>query len=311
MFEEESSGIFFKASQSGHAKKSSDFCIITIDGEFADQIKNAGLPTKSLVKKIANHCGVNITLSKDQTTYNIDSRAQKGQQQEALRMLAEAIRSHRGRIPLSFTEIRDGTCPDTENSDVRDYTEFIRAVRKAVANQPTGSPRATSKKPKKGTPRPFDHLYIDGSFSPENNRIGIGWIHTDHNGKPLQRGNRAIANGGKNSSLLAEIYAAVYSLRRIRENSRIILHTDCEVLATTISEKLFTKRAHKNRKKNPPIAKAYLALSAEVERHTSVRAVFTKEAEHESMKEVDVLSKEGSRKTKTHPIWLKNYDIAA
>lgn len=155
-------------------------------------------------------------------------------------------------------------------------------------------------------PKAQFHLYTDGAAFNGSNRYGIGWVRTSGKHRfQAEQFKRLIVD--KPTSLIAEIYAVVDGLDAIKVHregqikkelkalaqrgkakkvkksgkklqeiyekaqTRVVLHTDCDIICTTLAIDKLETRIHNSR---GSLKQAWEALGTAVQRHTSVDVVF-------------------------------------
>tara|TARA_R110001592_G_scaffold16881_9_gene71605 strand:+ start:29840 stop:30412 length:573 start_codon:yes stop_codon:yes gene_type:complete len=125
------------------------------------------------------------------------------------------------------------------------------------------------------------HVYVDGSAMNDTNRYGLGWVRTDHKDRIQSEKSKRISVP-RACSTAAEVYAAQDALDHIRQNSNVVVHSDCAAVCDAIATNSFYDKIRRSTK-NKPLNKAWGALERAVDRHKEVFAAFTKENQHPNM----------------------------
>ncbi len=136
------------------------------------------------------------------------------------------------------------------------------------------------------------NVYVDGSAKIDTKQFGIGWVKTDSKDRfKSQKSKRLSVHNA--CSTAAEVYAAQDALDHIRKNSHVVVHSDSMAVVDAINnDSFYDKIRHST--KNKPLRRAWQALKSAVQKHTEVRAEFTRENEHPFMQQAHDNAKSGS-----------------
>lgn len=117
------------------------------------------------------------------------------------------------------------------------------------------------------------HIYTDGSYFQNGNRLGLGWVITreDWRWRTPVIGLKRLFPKGVGSSTIAEIYAVSHALRSTAEGSRVTIFTDDLSLALSMNPKALMARIANTKK--PELSKALMDLFNAFSRHECVTGV--------------------------------------
>lgn len=136
--------------------------------------------------------------------------------------------------------------------------------------------------------------FVDGSAFNDTNKYGAGWVITNHKGnKPIAGCIRLSFN--RANSLIAEIHAASAALNTLKENSRVVVLTDCAAVSAAIALNDFPERI-KRARSNILLQKSWALLDRSIKQHEEVSVHFMQTSDHPLMQAAHYKAQEGAAK---------------